>query len=121
MTLLCQKIWVKKEWPYEFTQYLIIPIPKKGDPRKFNNYKTNSLISHPNNIMLRIILNRLNPIGEYILAEDKAGFRKKRSTIGHIGLLNHSNLYVSSLNHYMEESKEKHITTDKNAIVFTTH
>ena len=32
LTLLCQKIWVKKEWPYEWAQYLIIPIPKKGDP-----------------------------------------------------------------------------------------
>ena len=72
--------------------------------------------------MPRIILNRLNPIEEYILAEEKAGFRKKRITIEHI--LNDSNLYVSSLNHYMEESK--HITTEKNAtaqltnIVYTT-
>ena len=62
MTLLCQKIVVKKEWHYEWVQSLIIPIPKKGDPRKFNNYKTISLISHPSKIMLRIILNRLNPI-----------------------------------------------------------
>ena len=67
--------------------------------------------------MLRIILNRLNPIEEYILAEEKAGFRKKRSTIEHI--LNSSNLYVSSLNHYMEESK--HSTTDKNATVQLTN
>ena len=84
MNLLCQKIWVKKEWPYEWAQSLIIPIPKKGDPRKFNNYKNISLISHPSKIMLIIILNRLNPIEEYILAEEKAGFRKKRSTIEHI-------------------------------------
>ena len=63
--------------------------------------------------MLRIILNPLNPIEEYILAEEKSCFRKKRSTIEHI--LNDSNLYVSSLNHYIEESK--HITTDKNATV----
>ena len=54
MTLLCQKIWVKKEWPYELAESLIIPIPKKGDPREFNNYKTISLISHPSKIMLRI-------------------------------------------------------------------
>ena len=44
--------------------------------------------------MLRIILNRFNPIAEYILAEEKAGFRKKRSTIEYI--LNYSNLYISS-------------------------
>ena len=34
--------------------------------------------------MLRIILNRPNPIAEIILAEEQAGFRKKRSTIEHI-------------------------------------
>ena len=84
MTLLFQKIWVKKEWPYEWAQSLIIPIPKKGDPRMFNNYKTVSLISHPSKIMLRIILNLLNPIADYILVEEKAGFRKKISTIEHI-------------------------------------
>ena len=62
MTLFCQKIWVKKEWPYAWAQSLIIPIPNKGDPGKFNNYKTIILISHPTKItpMLRIILNRLN-------------------------------------------------------------
>ena len=94
MTLLCQKICVMKEWPYEWAQSLIIPIPKKDDPRKFNNYKTISLISHPSKIMLIIILNRHNPIAEYILAEEKAGLRKKRSTIEQI--LNDSNLYISS-------------------------
>ena len=34
--------------------------------------------------MLRIILNRLNPISENILSEEKAGFRKKKSTIEQI-------------------------------------
>ena len=34
--------------------------------------------------MLKIILNRLNPIAENILAEEKADFRKKRSTIEQI-------------------------------------
>ena len=34
--------------------------------------------------MLRIMLNRLNPISENILAEEQVGFRKKRNTIEHI-------------------------------------
>ena len=77
MTLLCQKIWDNKEWPYAWVQSLIIQIPKKGDLSKYNNYKIISLISHPSKIMLRIILNRLNPgVTKNILAEDKAGFRQ---------------------------------------------
>ena len=81
LTLLCQKILDKKKWTYEWAQSLIIPIPKKGDPIKFNNYKTISLISHPSKIVLIIILNRLNAIAVYILAEEKASFRKIRSII----------------------------------------
>ena len=76
MTLLYQKICDKREWPYAWAQSLIIKLPKKGDLRQCNNYITISLISHPSNIMLNIILNRLNPISENILADEKAGFRK---------------------------------------------
>ena len=81
MTLLCQKIWDKKEWPDAWAQLLIIPIPKKGDLKNCNNYTTISLISHPSKIMLRIILNQLDPIAENIITEEQAGFKKKRSTI----------------------------------------
>ena len=65
-------------------QSLIIPILKKCDLRKCTNYKTISLISHPSKIMLIIILNRLNPIAKHILAEEKACFRKKISTVEQI-------------------------------------
>ena len=85
MTLLFQKIWDMKELPDTWAYSLIIPIPQKGtsrsrDPKKCNNYRTIILISHPIKIMLRIILNRLNPIAENILAEEQAGLRKKRNT-----------------------------------------
>ena len=63
---------------------LIIPIPKKGDTKKCSNYRTLSLIPHPSKILLRIILNRLIPQAEQILAEEQAGFRKSRSTIEQI-------------------------------------
>ena len=68
------------EWPDLWTQSIIIPIPKKGNLKKCENYRTGSLISHASNILLRIILNLLNPMVESILAEEKVGFRKKRST-----------------------------------------
>ena len=39
-----------------------------------------SLISHPGKVMLKIILNRLKPPAEKIIAEEQAGFRAGRST-----------------------------------------
>ena len=83
-TEICQNIWKTKIWPDQWTKSLIIPIPKKGDTKKCSNYRTLSLIPHPSKILLRIILNRLIPQAEQILAEEQAGFRKSRSTIEQI-------------------------------------
>ena len=41
---------------------------------------TISLISHPSKVMLKIMLNRLKPQAEKIIAEEQAGFRAGRST-----------------------------------------
>ena len=84
MTALCQKIWDQKKWPKEWTQSLVIPLPKKGNLRKCENYRTISLISHPSKILLRIILNRLKSKVEELLAEEQAGFRPRRSTVEQI-------------------------------------
>lgn len=83
-TTLCQKIWEEKKWPKEWAQSIIIPLPKKGNLRQCQNYRTISLISHPSKVMLRIILNRLKPIAEELLAEEQAGFRAGRSTVEQI-------------------------------------
>jgi hypothetical protein len=53
VTSICQQIWETKQWPEEWTQSLIIPMPKKG-MSKLN--RTISLISHTSKIMLRVIL-----------------------------------------------------------------
>ena len=80
LTATCQKIWETKGWPKEWTQSLIIPLPKKGNLKQCQNYRIISLISHPSKIMLRVILNRLKPKAEELLAEVQASFRPGRST-----------------------------------------
>ena len=56
ITALCQKICETKQWPDECKRRLIIPLPKKGNPRQCGNYRTISLISHSSKIMLRVIV-----------------------------------------------------------------
>ena len=58
----------------------IITLPKKGNLQLCQNYRIISLISHPSKVMLKIILNRLQPQAEEIIAEEQAGFRAGRST-----------------------------------------
>ncbi|WP_419624565.1 RNA-directed DNA polymerase, partial [Thiolapillus sp.] len=41
-------------------------------------------MSHPSKVMLKIVLNRLKPQAEKIIAEEQAGFRAGRSTIEQI-------------------------------------
>ena len=61
-----------------------------------------SIISHPSKVKLKIILNRLKPQAEKIIAEEQAGLRAGRSTIEQIFnvrilcekyLQHHSDLY----------------------------
>ena len=80
ITTICNKIWQTGEWPASWTLSLGIILPKKGNPQQYQNYRMISLISHPNKVMLKIILNRLKPQAEKIIAEEEAGFRAGRST-----------------------------------------
>ena len=73
------KIWKTGEWPTTWTQSLVIILTKEGNLQLCQNYRTVSLISHPSKVM-KIILNRLQPQAEEIIAEEQAGFRAGRST-----------------------------------------
>ena len=62
----------------------MVSIPSYHTPKDnlqlCQNYRTISLISHPSKVMLKIILNRLQPQAEEVIAEEQAGFRAGRST-----------------------------------------
>ena len=80
LTEICNRIWRTGEWPTPWTQLLIITLPKKGNLQLCQNYRTISLISHSSKVMLKVILNRLKPQAEEIIAEEQAGFRASKST-----------------------------------------
>ena len=80
LTEICNRIWKTGAWPTPWTQSLIITLPKKGNLQLCQNYRTISLISHSSKVMLKVILNRLKPQAEEIIAEEQAGFRAGRST-----------------------------------------
>ena len=47
LTTMCIKRWQTGEWPTPWTQSLVITLLKKGNLQQCQNYRTNSLISHP--------------------------------------------------------------------------
>ena len=76
----CNKILETGEWPTTWTHSLVIILPKKGNLQLCQNYRTINLISRPSKVILNIILNRLQPQAEDIIAEEQTGFRAGRST-----------------------------------------
>ena len=80
LTAICNKNWKTGKWLTTWTQSLVITLPKKGNLQLCQHYRTISLIIHPSKVMLKIILNRLQPQAEEIIAEEQAGFRAGRST-----------------------------------------
>ena len=62
----------------------IVPVPKKGDLTKADNYRGISLTSIVSKTMNRMILNRIKPSIEQLLRDNQNGFRPGRSTTSHI-------------------------------------
>ena len=87
MWKVCKEVWEKQVIPKEWTQSIIVPIPKSGDLTQCTNYRTISLISHASKVFWKVVLERLKPRMEEVLAEEQAGFRKNRSTIEQIFVL----------------------------------
>ena len=96
ITSVCNKIWKTGEWPITWTQSIVITLPKEGNLQLRQDYRTISLISHPSNVMLKIIINTLQPQAEDVIAEEQAGFRAGRSTTERILIT--QNLYHVFIN-----------------------
>ena len=69
LTIICNKICETGEWPTLWTKSMIITIPMKRNLQICNNYRTISLMSHPSKVILKVLLNRLKPLAEEIIAE----------------------------------------------------
>ena len=74
LLIICNKIWWTRESSTPRTRSLVIILPKNGNSQLCQNYRTTSRISHPSKVMLKIILNRLKPEAEKIIAEEQADF-----------------------------------------------
>ena len=54
-----QQIWKTQQRPQDWKRSVFIPIPKKGNSKKWSNYHTIALISHVSKVMLKILQARL--------------------------------------------------------------
>ena len=74
-------------WPEEFKETVLLPIPKKNNAKKYEEFRTIRLIVHTAKIILVIMNRRLHSKMEDILEEEQFGFRKGKGTRDAIGLI----------------------------------
>jgi Reverse transcriptase (RNA-dependent DNA polymerase) len=77
-------VWTTGKWPKEWCASTVVPILKKGDPTKCENYRTLSLVSHASKVLLNVILERIRGKMESETADEQAGFRRGRGTQNHL-------------------------------------
>ena len=56
---ICQQVWKTQHWPQDWKRSVFIPVPKKGNAKEYSIYCTIVLISHANEVMLKILQTRL--------------------------------------------------------------
>lgn len=85
------KVWEGQGLPEEWKMGIVVPLFKKGNPNEPKNYRGITLMATAYKIYTEIIRKRLVVEIEEkkILPDGQAGFRKGRSTIDNIYILNH--------------------------------
>ena len=78
MLSLVQTSWMERRVPKDWTDAVLVPIPKKGNLRKCDNWRGIALLDVVGKVVARIILERLQEIADTELPESQCGFRKSR-------------------------------------------
>jgi hypothetical protein len=81
---LIYSIWNLEKLLEEWKKSISASIYKKGDKTNCSNYRSITLLSNTHKILSNTLLSRLTKNAEEIVADHKCGFRRKRSTTGHI-------------------------------------
>jgi len=88
---LLRQIWMEGKMSIEWRKNIVVPLYKKGDTEKTENYRGISLLGTAYKMYAEILRKKLEVIvgSKGLLPENQAGFRKGRSTMDNIFILNH--------------------------------
>ena len=100
---LCNKIYNEDERPEEFTETVLLPIPKKNNGKKCKEFSTINLISRTVKFILIILNRRLHSKIEDEFEEEQFVFKKGKGTRNAIGL----NLTIGE--RYIEKYKDVYV------------
>jgi hypothetical protein len=81
---LINSIWNKEKLPYQWKEYIFLPVHKKGNKTDCNNYRRISLLSTSYKILSNILLLSSSLYIDEITGDHQCGFRCNRSTADQI-------------------------------------
>jgi hypothetical protein len=81
---LVRQIWEEERIPAEWKETLIVPIQKRGDREKCENYRGIALGNAAYKILSNIILEKIKPYIDKTMGDYQNGFRDGRSVIDNI-------------------------------------
>jgi len=84
-------VWKEEDWPEEWKEGVIIPIVKKGEGRKVEEYRGVTLMTTLYKIYLMVLAGRLKTECEEkeVIPQNQTGFRKGIGTLDNIYVLNY--------------------------------
>ncbi|XP_023247234.1 uncharacterized protein LOC111643501 [Copidosoma floridanum] len=91
LMFMLKKIWAGEGLPEDWKLAVVVPLYKKGDVNEEKNYRGISLLPTSYKVYTEVLRCRLlrEVEAKGILPEGQAGFRKGRSTMNNIYILNH--------------------------------
>jgi hypothetical protein len=81
---LVRQIWEEERIPEEWKETIIVPIHKRGDRDRCENYRRIALVNAAYKILSNIILGKIKPYTEKVMGDYQNGFRDGRSVIDNI-------------------------------------
>ena len=76
---LVHRDWVEGKVPQDWHDAVLVPIPKKGDLTRCDNWRGIKLLDVVGKVVARVLQGRLQKLAEDELPESQCGFRKGRS------------------------------------------
>ena len=94
-------IWSEERMTNDWSQSILCPVLKKGDPTICSNYRGISLLSTAYKVLSGVLCNRLKPFMDKLIGSYQCGFRPGKSTIDQ----------VFTLRQILEKTQENQIDT----------
>ncbi|KAL6417839.1 hypothetical protein ACFW04_014331 [Cataglyphis niger] len=91
MWRICNRVWKGEEWIDEWTERVILPILKKGEVERVEEYRGVSLTPTLYKVHASVLAGRLSDEMEKkaLMPQNQTGFRKELRTMDNIFVLNY--------------------------------